>query len=367
MATRTEMGDALIEREEEIDIVLSALICGENPLLVGPPGTAKSFLLDSLFEWFNSDFKKFSILFTKFTTPEEIFGPISISGLEHDKYRRITVGMLPEAYAAFLDEIWNASSAILNTTLKILNERIFQNGDGLFYKVPLMIAVAGSNKYPSDEDGGKELDALFDRFLFRKTVKYITSKSGRDKLLWNGANEHKPQLSTTISVDEINEAREIAKQFTFSNEAKNGFNRIIELLSQEGIRPGDRRQYKAIGACKAYAYLCGAANSDKSHYPEVEMDHLEILSHILWDDPTEQPQKVAKIVAKIANPVGSQILDIIAQAQDVLQKNNPTEAVPKLKHLQDQLNSMPANDRSAKAKQFIKRELARLFNQVVGE
>jgi MoxR-like ATPase len=316
-------------------------------------------------DWFEENTIKFEIIFNKFTVPEEVFGPISISSLEHDKYRRITTAMLPEAHIAFLDEVFNASSAILNTTLKIMNERIFQNGDGKFYKVPLQLCAGASNRWPSDEDGGKELAALFDRFLFRKSVRYITSQSGRDKLLWSGVNHHKPLLSTKINIYEIAQAKIIASHFTFSDEARNGFNRIIQLLGEEGIRPGDRRQYKAIAACKAYAYLCGG-EGEEDGIGGVQMEHLEILSHILWDDPVEQPQKCARIISRIANPVGSQILDIISQAQDILTKSTPGDAMNKLKDLQDKLNALPANERRGKAQAFIKKELSRLVNTMVG-
>ena len=103
LTTRRELCSALIERDEEVDLVLTALVCQENPLLVGQPGTAKSLLLDSLMTWMNG--RKFTILFTKFTTPEECFGPISVAGLKEDKYRRITAGRLPEADGGFGDEI----------------------------------------------------------------------------------------------------------------------------------------------------------------------------------------------------------------------------------------------------------------------
>jgi MoxR-like ATPase len=101
--TRKELSAALIERDEEIDLVLTALVCREHPLLVGPPGCGKSLLLDSIMAWMRG--RKFTILFTKFTTPEECFGPISVAGLKEDKYRRVTTGKLPEADGAFGDEI----------------------------------------------------------------------------------------------------------------------------------------------------------------------------------------------------------------------------------------------------------------------
>src|SRR3954447_22579395 len=115
VATRKELSAALIERDDEVDVVLTALVCNEHPLLVGNPGTAKSLLLDSLMTWTSG--RRFAALMTKFTTPEEIFGPISVQGLKEDKYRRVTTGKMPESHLVYLDEIFKSSSAILNSLL----------------------------------------------------------------------------------------------------------------------------------------------------------------------------------------------------------------------------------------------------------
>ena len=130
--TRAEMAGALIERDDVIDLVLTALIAKEHVLLVGPPGSAKSLLLDALLRWAGGS--KFAILLTKYTVPEEVVGPVSLAGLKSDRYLRITSGKLPEADFAFLDEVFKASSAILNTLLRILNERTFDAGDGVTKK-----------------------------------------------------------------------------------------------------------------------------------------------------------------------------------------------------------------------------------------
>src|ERR1700730_13858177 len=103
LTTRRELDAALIERDDEIDLILTALICNEHLLLVGQPGTAKSLLLDSLMYWTSG--RRFTALLTKFTSPEELFGAISVQGLKEDKYRRITTGKLPEAHLAYLDEV----------------------------------------------------------------------------------------------------------------------------------------------------------------------------------------------------------------------------------------------------------------------
>src|SRR2546423_5476421 len=120
-AARRELSAALIERDDEVDLVLTALAAQEHVLLVGPPGCAKSLLLDSLMRWMSG--RRFSVLLNRFTTPEEVLGPISVTGLKADVYRRVTAGKLPEADLAFLDEVFKASSAILNVLLRLLNER----------------------------------------------------------------------------------------------------------------------------------------------------------------------------------------------------------------------------------------------------
>src|SRR3954462_1492004 len=126
---RRELSSALIERDEEVDLVLTALVANEHVLLVGPPGCAKSLLLDSVLSWTGGT--KFSVLLTKFSVPEEVVGPVSLAALKHDRYIRVTAGKLPEADVAFIDEVFKGSSAILNTLLRILNERTFDLGDGV--------------------------------------------------------------------------------------------------------------------------------------------------------------------------------------------------------------------------------------------
>src|SRR3954465_9663102 len=115
--TRKELSAALIERDDEVDLVLTALVAREHVLLVGPPGCAKSLLLEAVMRWLGG--RTFSCLLTKFTAPEELFGPISVAGLKEDRYRRVTAGKLPEADGCFLDEVFKGSSAILNTLLRV--------------------------------------------------------------------------------------------------------------------------------------------------------------------------------------------------------------------------------------------------------
>jgi MoxR-like ATPase len=346
--TRRELSTALIERDEEIDLVLTALVCREHPLLVGPPGTAKSLLLDSLMAWMKG--KKFSILFTKYTTPEECFGPISVVGLKEDRYRRVTTGKLPEADGAFGDEIWKASSAILNTLLRILNERVYE-------KVPLLIFVAASNEWPHAQEGGKELSALFDRFLFRRTVRPILSGAGRKRLLWE--RDHTPKLSTSITPAEIDQAHADALALPLSDEAREALEAILKELAKEGIQPGDRRQFKSVGAAQAFAYLNGSER--------VEPEHLEILASTLWDDPQEQPEKVAGIVARIANPTGMRVNSLLLEveqilaATDVKQLAQAASAAGKLQEIVKKLGTLKGSDaRVAKAKDYVQAQIKKI-------
>src|SRR3954467_1834403 len=249
--TRRELAAALIERDDEIDLVLTALVAQEHPLLVGPPGTAKSLLLDSLMGWMGG--KKFTILLTKFSTPEELYGPISVAGLKADQYRRTTVGRLPAAHGASIDESWKASSAILNTLLRLLNERVYDAGDGTLVKVPLKICVAASNEWPQAADGGKELNALWDRFLFRKSVRPVLSAAGRQRLLWH--RDHTPRLTTSITPAEIDQAHREAMALPWDTDAREALEAVLRELAREGIQPGDRRQFKAVGVAQAFAFL----------------------------------------------------------------------------------------------------------------
>src|SRR5512136_1263453 len=166
-AIRDELGQAFLERADVIDGALAALLSGHHVLLIGPPGTAKSMLADELCRRLDGS-TYFQWLLTKFTTPEEVFGAVSLRALENDDYRRVTTRKLPEAHIAFLDEVFKANSSILNSLLTLINERRFHNGRDVI-EVPLITLVGASNELPEDD----ELQALYDRFLLRFVVDYI--------------------------------------------------------------------------------------------------------------------------------------------------------------------------------------------------
>jgi len=351
--TRKDLSAALIERDEEIDLVLTALVANEHVLLVGQPGCGKSLLLDSVLSWTGGT--KFSILLNKFSVPEEVVGPVSLTALKEDRYVRVTTGKLPEADYAFLDEVFKASSAILNVMLKILNERTYDAGDGVTRTVPLKLCVAASNEWPSP-DTGKELSALFDRFLLRRAVSPIRSQGGRQRLLW--ATDHTPRLSTGITTAEVEEARRTAHSLPWSGEAKDALETILRELAREGVQPGDRRQFKTVGAIRAFAYLSGAT--------EVQPEHIEVAAHTLWDDPHEQPQKVAQVIAKVANPTGMRVTQLLLETEqviaacDVRNLADAAKAAAKLAEIDRQLAGLRGNGRLEQARAYLKEQLRKL-------
>lgn len=163
----------LVERRREVRLALLAALAGEHTLLIGPPGTAKSELARRLHRAFR-DSTYFERLLTRFSVPEELFGPLSISALEQDRYERHTAGFLPEASIAFIDEVFKANSAILNALLTLLNEREFDNGSGRMH-CPLISAIGATNAIPEDELA----EAFLDRFLMRIPVAPVSATGFR--------------------------------------------------------------------------------------------------------------------------------------------------------------------------------------------
>jgi len=165
-----DLARPFIERNEQAKLITIALMTREHLVMIGEPGTAKSALVRRAAELLNAKF--FMYLLTKYTEPSELFGPIDVLALKNGVFKRITEGRLLEAEIVFLDEIFNASSGILNTLLSIINERVVY--DQTQIHVPLWSLFAASNNIPED----KELQALYDRLLLRDFVKPV------DETLW---------------------------------------------------------------------------------------------------------------------------------------------------------------------------------------
>src|SRR5512138_698076 len=155
-----QMGAQFLDKQEIIRLMTVSAIAGEHMVIVGPPGTAKSAMIDMFAKLI--DARYFEYLLTRFTEPNEIFGPVDIAAFREGRYERRTEGMLPDAEIVFLDEVFKSNSAILNALLTLLNERRYTSG-GVVMRCPLLSCFGASNEVPTDET----LTAIFDRFLLR--------------------------------------------------------------------------------------------------------------------------------------------------------------------------------------------------------
>ena len=175
-----QLEHGLVERRRPVRVALLVALAGEHTLLIGPPGTAKSELARRLHLAFE-DARYFERLLTRFSVPEELFGPLSISALEQDRYERQTAGYLPQASIGFIDEVFKANSAILNALLTLLNERKFDNGAGR-QTCPLISVIGATNEVPA----GEVAEAFFDPFLVRLPVGPVSADGFRELMALEG-------------------------------------------------------------------------------------------------------------------------------------------------------------------------------------
>ena len=297
---KTELNLFFKERSDAINALLLSIVTKQNILLVGPPGTAKTQLARALVAHIeNANF--FYCLMTKFTQPDDLFGPVDIVALSKGEYRRLTNGRIQDANVAFLDEIFKASPAILNSLLTILNERLY-NLDGRITPLPNLITViTASNELPEENEN---LDALYDRILLRVTTDYVKNpKNFVDLVL--GADEYQPR--TTITLDEINSLHKALSNVQLSENTIETLLKIKKELENEGIIASDRRYKQAVKVVKANALLRGARTTSVAD--------LVVLRYILWDEP-EQISTVTNIVLKHADPISQKITEIFEILND---------------------------------------------------
>ena len=276
-ALRDELRQTFLERDDLIDGALVALLAAQHVLVIGPPGTAKSMLADEVCRRLTGA-RYFQWLLTRFTTPEELFGAVSLKALEEDDYRRLTTHKLPEAHIAFLDEVFKASSSILNTILTLMNERRFHNGRDVT-PVPLLALFAASNELPEDD----ELLALHDRFLLRFVVDYVGEDFRFLKLL-----QARPLAErTTLSLEALGDARAEVDALAVPGDVLRTLTDVRRELRAKGLVASDRRWTQAIGVLRAHAWLAGR--------DAVADEDVSFLEHVLWRDPAERPQVRAAI------------------------------------------------------------------------
>ncbi|WP_438043822.1 AAA family ATPase [Sorangium sp. So ce128] len=245
---------SFVERETHIRVALLAILSGHHVVLLGPPGTAKSLLARALCESLH-DATLFEYLLSKFTHPDELFGPVSIPGLKEEDYRRLTEGYLPRAHIAFLDEIFKANSAILNSLLTLINERVFHHGKHRD-QVPLFSIVGASNE-PPDPEGG--LGALYDRFLVRLSVPPIADPARFLQVCLGEISAYQPIATDRLTRAELEWLRDRASRIGVDDAARRTLLRVRDGLSEEDVDASDRRWRWALELLKMSALTSGRA------------------------------------------------------------------------------------------------------------
>lgn len=285
------------EREEIVAVSFLGALSGQNTFLYGPPGTAKSLISRRIACGFEAP-SYFECLMNRFSTPEEVFGPVSIKELKEDRYVRKTEGYLPMADFAFLDEIWKSSPAILNALLTLINERRFRNGDRV-EDAPLKALIAASNETPDVNQG---LDALYDRFIVRLMVPPIAQSNHFNNLLDSPPTESSATVPPELIVKRAEwEAwrKEIQSSVGLSQETLNIIHLIRGALQDQSetlkLYVSDRRWQRAAMLMKAAAFFDGRKKTNHS-------DAL-LLQHCLWTT-NENREAVTEIVANAVQEVG---------------------------------------------------------------
>jgi MoxR-like ATPase len=283
------LGSHFLDKQEIIRLMLVSAIAGEHMVIVGPPGTAKSAMVNMFAKLV--DARYFEYLLTRFTEPNELFGPVDIAAFREGKYTRRIEHMLPSAEIVFLDEIFKSSSAILNSLLHVINERKFANGPNLI-QVPLISLFAASNEVPNDEG----LGAMFDRFLLRVLSDNLDSYHFGELMQKGIALEVQRMTGRGSELKPILSARELRtlhqsfdRFMVFPDDFLAKYKGLIFQIRSEGVTVSDRRAVKLLKLFAASAVFDGRTR--------VHDGDFFVLRHI-WNNLDQ-----VELLAEIVNPV----------------------------------------------------------------
>ncbi len=322
------MSQGVYEKEQIIAIALLCAVAGENMFLLGPPGTAKSMVASRLKRVFKNG-QSFDYLMSRFSTPDEIFGPISISQLKNnDRYERLTAGYLPEADIVFLDEIWKAGPSIQNTLLTIVNEHIFHNG-GHIMQSPMKTLIAASNELPAKNEG---LEALWDRFLVRMVSNCITDDADFFKMIMSKGYELTDLPDEFCITDKLYarwqaESSDVGISESVVNAIKSLRRSLAELEKEDGNKLryyiSDRRWRKAYRLMQTSAYLNGRTEINVSDYL--------LLIHSFWNDV----ECIPKVLKVICSSISDSAVKVLSEIEQVIHKTMSAQnQQPHIKALQ---------------------------------
>ena len=360
-ALRCQLHGAFIGRDAEVDALLMAVVGRTHLLLLGPPGTAKS-LITSVFSQAIGG-RYFQRLLTPFTTPEEVMGPYDLGALDAGRYERAVDGYLPTAEVAFLDEVFKANSAILNSLLTLLNERQFDQGNTRI-SCPLEVCVGASNEYPADAS----LEALYDRFMLRRWVEYVPTRADRLALLQ--APDPASQVMVRLTEEDVSNLQALVSQVTIPETVLEALLDVTETLGRDhGLVVSDRRLRSSLRLIQAHALLRGRM--------EATTRDLMVLADSVWHRHEQRPAVVSTIL-EITAPALLEAQKIADSAREVYDgigdfRNCPDLAshLSKVQSMEDLLvEKDPGNDPDYTALlqevKGIRKSIARGFAQVSG-
>lgn len=305
---RRELQRECLEREYHIDALIALFISKQHGLLLGPPGTGKSMLLELLCEAFSGSY--FSMLVSENSKPDEFFGPVSIKGLQDQEiYKRNITGKLPQAQIAYLDEIFKTNSAALNQLLKLINERVFYNPDPV--KVPLISLVGSSNELPQDDS----LNAFTDRFVWKCWVGYMSQRDNIATVWQRTMNGHNSHINVRLSLSDFTEAIELSKSVDIACQYPILLT-LKEKLAESGYQISDRKWLMILKFMQAFAWVRNES--------VVSLDIVKLLlPDCLWSQQGEVDAIRAKI-AEIIDSLAEQVNQINTEVKSTLKKFKDT-------------------------------------------